>query len=238
MNKKTTQFQARIRALGPIGVEALEGGVQTTRQFDNYVYQRNAEGTTRAGERISRTQAFSLVQDIVRGLPDQFAGALLAQLVLLQPQLNARMKAGVPTRSGKRPAKFAGSRPGLRPTGGLRSLLTTRIDEKALRLSAGLLTKQAASDGFYGYILDAGRGLKRQRSKPKSRVIQISARQGRFGIVTSRETKRYTRKISPISPGKYDITFGRVRAWAREQGGPMLLKAYDAALRKALWKNQ
>lgn len=177
---------------------------------------------------ISATRAFALIRDVVAGLPDAWRQRLVAELKLFEPRLEARTKAGVPVRKGPRPSLYARGRQGTyRPAGGLVSLLSTRLDEDNLRLSAGLLTPDARKRGFYGYILDAGRGLRSARSRPRTRQL--------FGATVDRSkagryTKPYTRKISPISPGRYDITFGRVRTWAREEIGPVLLRVYDQAL--------
>lgn len=187
-----------------------------------------------AGARISATAAFAGVQDIVRRMPDKFRDEFIAVLRELAPGILARERAGVPNRRGARPAKFAASRPGLRPSGGLASLLSTSLDEKDLRLNTGLIGHAAREQGFYGYILDAGRGIKRSMSRPRVRQITGSKHAGRFGS-TSRYTKPYSRRISPISPGRYDITFGRVRAWVQQQAGPALTRVYERALVAVAW---
>ena len=176
---------------------------------------------------ISRTQAFADVAVVFTLMPQAFRDAMLEELRAFAPQLEAHMQAGVPTRSGPRPAAFRSGGGQQRPAGGLVSLLSTRIDVDDLRLSGGLLTPTARGEGFYGYILDAGRGMKKTRSRPRSRLIAGGA-PGRF-------TARYTRAISPIPPDRYDITFGRVRNWAREAVDPVLTRVYDQALIRVAW---
>ncbi|MGI4876653.1 MAG: hypothetical protein ACRYG4_04135 [Janthinobacterium lividum] len=181
------------------------------------------------GARITATRQFALIANAFTALPDRFRVEFVTALKRFAPELLAHERAGVPTRSGPRPDKFAASRKGRRPPGGLVSLLSTNVDEGNLRLTGGLLTPQARADGFYGYILDAGRGLNGSRSKPKSRATSGLVA-GRFGP-TYRFSKPYSRAISPIAPGRYDIAFGRVRTWAREQMGPILSSIADRALR-------
>ena len=116
----------------------------------------------------------------------------------------------------------------MRPAGGLVSLISTDVDVGALSLRSGLLTKEARANGFYGYILDAGRGQRNARSKPASRLLKGKGVVGRY-------SKPFTRRISPIDPGRYDITFGRVRQWARDEIGPMLGRIADRAILAISW---
>jgi hypothetical protein len=186
-----------------------------------------------AGERISATKAFALVADILREMPVKWKAGFSAELTAFEPKLLARMRAGVPTRTGPRPSLYARSRPGaMRPPGGLVSLLSTQFDPDRLSVTGGLVTPDAKARGFYGYILDAGRGLKRSRSKMASRKLYRAA--GAKGFPYS---IKYSRKISPIAPGKYDITFGRVREWARSEIGPILGRVYDRTLASLMWGN-
>jgi hypothetical protein len=184
-------------------------------------------------ERISTTIAFGKIKILLDSVEPRFVAGLIAELKAFEPQLLARAQAGVPTRKGKRPAGFRSYGAGKRPAGGLRSLLSAQVDEAERRLSVGLLTPQARGDGFYGYILDAGRGLKRTRTRPIRRQ-RTKFKPGRFGP-TRGESLPYTSRISPISPGRYDITFGRVREFARSRGGPMLARAYKRMLGALLW---
>lgn len=181
-----------------------------------------------AGARITRTRAYALIVGAFLKLPDAFRTEFVAAFEEFAPRLLARERAGIPTRSGPRPARFAASRKGLRPAGGLASLVSTEIDAGALSLRSGLLTKEARADGFYGYILDAGRGQTKTRSKITRRLLSSKGVVGRY-------SKPFTRRISPIAPGRYDITFGRVRQWARDEVGPMLGRIADRAILAISW---
>ena len=198
------------------------------------------------GQRISATKAFGQVTEIIGELPERWRAQFLIELAAFAPRLDARMKAGVPRRQGPRPSLYARSRPGaFRPAGGGATLLSTNLDKDSLTLKAGLLTPDARARGFYLFILDAGRGLKRGQSDARARhlygkdadtlagkFINAGGKRRRIG---ARLSVRYTRRISPISPGRYDITFGRVRIWARNEVGPVLGKVYDRAIRAMFW---
>jgi hypothetical protein len=186
-------------------------------------------------ERISTTIAFAKVKILLDSIEPRFVAGLIEELRAFEPQLLARAKAGVPTRKGARPERFRSYGAGRRPAGGVRSLISSQINEPERRLSVGLLTSQAASDGFYGFILDIGRGLKRTRTRPIKRQ-GTKWRPGRFGL-TRGESLPYTSRIKPILPTRYDVTFGRVREWAREAGGPMLDRAYRKMLVALWWDN-
>lgn len=190
------------------------------------------------GERISATRQFALVEAKIGALPPALKAEILRELVAFQPRFLARMQAGVPTRSGPRPTLYARSRPGAnRPVGGGVTLLSTKIDEQELRLSGGLLTKDARERGFYLFILDAGRGLKRRVSDSRARMLKQapSLVRGFGGGMRNRFSVRYTRKISPILPGRYAITFGAARTWARAEIGPVLDRVYVQAVAAAGW---
>lgn len=184
---------------------------------------------------VSATVEFAQVSALLAQFPDLFRKQLLDELKRYQPILLARMRAGVPTRSGPRPANFRGG--SRRPAGGLKSLLTAVVDEDELRLSAGLLTAQAKADGFYGFILDAGRGLLRSRSRPGVRRLPQSQQRVRGGRL-KQFSRRYDRKISRIAPERYDIVFGRVREAARRDGGAMLAAVYERAIVELGWSNR
>jgi hypothetical protein len=187
------------------------------------------------GERISATRAFAQVSTTIAILPVALREAMVAELTAFQPRLDARMKAGVPRRKGPPPSIYERR---WRPAGGLVSLLSTKVDAADLRLSAGLLTRDAAQRGFYGFILDAGRGQRAQRSRASVRALPPAASLVTgFSGTRNRYSVRYTRAISPIAPGRYDITFGKVRYWARGEIGPVLLRVYDRGLRAAAWSN-
>lgn len=184
---------------------------------------------------VTATAEFAQVSALLAQFPDVFRKQLLAELKTYQPKLLELMRAGVPSRSGPRPAFFRGS--SRRPAGGLKSLLTAEVDEDELRLSAGLLTAQARADGFYGFILDAGRGLLRSRSRPGTRRLPTSQQKVRNGRL-KQFSRRYDRKISRIAPERYDIAFGRVRESARADGGTMLSAVYERAIDELGWSKR
>ncbi len=186
------------------------------------------------GERISATRQFAQVEAAIGALPPALQVEFVAELRAFDPRLLARVKAGAPKRKGPPPSQYERR---WRASGGGASLLTTKLDESALRLSAGLLTPDAARRGFYLYILDAGRGLKSRVSRAGQRLLGTapSLVKGFGGQMRSRFSKRYTRAISPILPGTYDIAFGRVRIWARAEVGPVLDKVYVRAVRAVGW---
>ena len=190
------------------------------------------------GERISATQQFVLVSAAVKGLPQAWKDEFARELAAFQPKLEARMKAGVPVRKGPRPTLYARSRPGAtRPVGGGASLLTTNLDAKELRLSAGLLTADARARGFYLTILEVGRGMKRRVSDSRSRLLKHapSLVRGFGGAMRNRYSIRYSRKISPIAPDRYSIVYGVVRYWARAEIGPILDRVYERATTRIRW---
>ncbi len=190
------------------------------------------------GERISATRAFGQVSALIAVLPDRFRAAMTAELATFQPRLEARMKAGAPKRKGPPPSIYERH---WRPAGGAATLLSTKLDAKELRLSAGLLTQDAASRGFTLYVLDAGRGLKNSRSRPRRRLLPGGENgrligkwitvDGKKQKIRQRTTLPYTRAISPILPTDHNITFGAVRYWARGEIGPVLTRVYDLGLR-------
>ncbi len=182
---------------------------------------------------ISRTKAFKDIAEIVSAFPDAFAAEQIPLLRQLAPQILAIARAGVPVRKGPRPLPGAGGEKWRAP-GGLVSLLDAKVDEQARRLSVGLLTADTISRGFYGYILDAGRGQRRSRSRPRVRTLKGTRQVGRATL--GRFSIRYTRAISPIAPDRYDITFGRARAAARDLAGPLLLVSYERMVLKLAWK--
>jgi hypothetical protein len=200
--------------------------------------RRKAGAVQGGGENISSTVQFLNVSAAIKGLPQIWKDEFVRELAAFQPKLEARMKAGVPVRKGPRPTLYARSRQGAtRPIGGGVSLLSTKLDEKELRLSGGLLTADARARGFYLFILDAGRGLKHRMSRPRQRLLSNapSLTRGFGGQKRNRYSIRYTRKISPILPGTYDITFGVVRYWARGELGPVLDRIYARALSRLSW---
>lgn len=182
---------------------------------------------------ITRSVAFQDIADIVAAAPDLYEAEQLALLREIMPAAVARAKAGVPVRKGKRQLRYRYGGE-LRPAGGLASLITGEVNDQDRRLSIGLLTAEARSRGFYGFILDAGRGLKRSRSRPRNRRLVGLTRVGLASI--GRYSKRYTRRISPIPADRYDITFGRVRVFVRELAGRGLLRIHDRAVAKLLWR--
>ncbi len=181
---------------------------------------------------ISRTKIFADMADIVRQVPDVFAAAQVPLLKQLAPQVLAMARAGVPVRKGPRQLRYRYGGD-LRPAGGLVSLLDAKVDEQARRLTVGLLTPQARSKGFYGWILDAGRGMRNTVSRARVRRLKPKIQGPRASL--SRFTRYYSRAISPIPPGRYDITFGRVRYSARALAGPILLKAFEQTVFKLAW---
>lgn len=185
-----------------------------------------------AGERITRTGQFADVQRVFTLLPEEMIDTLVTELKDIGAFALARARAGVPVSKTPRRATFRrnGAR---RPTGGLRSLLGAELNAKELRVTVGLLTPADQSLGFYGYILDAGRGLKSRRSRPRRSLIATRGKDTRFG--RQKLTRRFSRTISVITPGRYDITFGRARTAVREYAGEKLSEAYDLALSQSGW---
>lgn len=210
-------------ALGSPGVAALNAGVRNQRQYESLVGRARQQG-----DRISATTQFAQVSAKIAGLPAAWQADFAAELKTFDPQLLARVKAGVPKRKGPPPSQYERR---WRATGGGATLLTTKLDASALRLSVGLLTRDAQKRAFYLYVLDAGRGMKASRSRPRQRFLGTapSLVQG-FSGNRARFSIRYSRAISPISPTTYDITFGAVRYWARGQIGPVLDRVYVRAL--------
>ena len=225
---RTRVFQEKMRALGAPGVAALSAGVRNMRQFESFVGRAQQQG-----ERITATRQFALVSAKIMALPDEWKTQFVGELKAFDPRLLARMKSGVPKRKGP-PASIYERR--WRPAGGAVTLLSTKIDTDAMRLTGGLLTKDARDRGFTLYILDAGRGLKNRVSRPRVRLLGTAPSLVRgFNGTRARFSKYYTRQISPIQPGTYDITFGRVRTWARGEIGPVLDRVYVKALARIGW---
>jgi hypothetical protein len=221
---RTHRFRARIAGLGEIGNEALAAGVRNQREFDNFTWNR-----AQNGERISATTQFAQVSAKIGAMPAALQAGFVAELKAFDPQLLSRVKRQVPKRKGPPPSLYERR---WRAAGGGATLLTTRLDASALRLSVGLLTPDARKRAFYLYILDAGRGQKARRSRASVRYLgdAPSLVRGFEGQQRGRYSVRYSRAISPISPTTYDITFGTVRYWARGEIGPALDRVYVRAL--------
>lgn len=188
-----------------------------------------------SGQRVSATRQFADVRRAIRRMPDALQDELGSELEAFRPRLLGRMQAGVPVRKGPRQRTY---RTGgeTRPMGGLVSLLEAFLDRANLKIKAGLVTRIARRKGFYGYILDAGRGLRRTMSRPQARRLPGKVRVGPRQFV-ARYSKVYSRRISPIAPGRYDIAFGRVREWARSEIGPVLGRVYQRAVARIGWTN-
>lgn len=104
-----------------------------------------------------------------------------------------------------------------RKTGALASALTFKVYPRTLRLRLGLLTKRLNSDYFYGHILEVGR-------KAQTKTVR---RRTSNGVI------QYALRVSPISPGRYDMVGGRTKTFAKNLIRPLLSRIYDRALRKA-----
>ena len=114
---------------------------------------------------------------------------------------------------GPKVLQRARSQSGFRDRSGkLRAALDWRVYPKNLRLRVGILKRNR--DLFYGHILEVGRRAKT--------VIRTSS----AGL-------RHPYTVSPISPAKYDIIGGRVKAWTRAEAKRALSVIYERGLRRA-----
>lgn len=104
-----------------------------------------------------------------------------------------------------------------RRSGALASALAFKVYPRTLRLRLGLLTKRLNRDYFYGHILEVGR-------KAQTKTVR---RRTSNGVI------QYALRISPISPGRYDMVGGRTKSFAKNLLRPLLARIYERALRKA-----
>lgn len=104
-----------------------------------------------------------------------------------------------------------------RRSGALAAALAFKVYPRTLRLRMGLLSKRLGRDHFYGHILEVGR---------KAQTVNVKRR-------TSNGVIEYALRVSPISPGRYDMVGGRTKTFAKNLIRPLLSRIYDRALRKA-----
>lgn len=159
---------------------------------------------SRAPIKKSKVYGVARTRRILKNLPDAMRDELAAEMRARAPSMLSYQKANTPSRSGN-----------------LRSLLDWRFYPKTLRLIFGLVTAKARRDGWYLRILEEGRGWKRKTSRPFQR------RTADGGL-----SKRYTRAITLIPRGKYDIVKGRAFTFMRGLFAPILKSTYERALQR------
>lgn len=145
------------------------------------------------------------VRRLLRQIPDDIRNEIADVFERYKGVILANSKANTPTRTG-----FG------------RNLLDAWVARKALRMRIGLRGRlkndnSKASRGFYLNILDRGRRpqtVKANRSKPSG------------GVST------YMMRIRAIPDAKYDIVFGRARAFAVNILNAPLKDSFERVLRK------
>lgn len=102
-----------------------------------------------------------------------------------------------------------------RKTGEGRALLSTKVSRKTLRFQLGLLSARARRQGFYLNILDRGRRPQTVRATRRAPSGAIS---------------RYMIRVRAINDARFDIVFGRVRAFAMNSIGVALRDLWPRVL--------
>jgi hypothetical protein len=103
-------------------------------------------------------------------------------------------------------------------TGALRNALSLKLYPKAMRMRLGLNGKRQQKTFFYGHILDVGR---------KARAVRVQRRTPSGGLTN------YIMRVSPISPARYDIVYGRAERFIKGLVNRPLREVYKKALRRA-----
>lgn len=103
-------------------------------------------------------------------------------------------------------------------TGALRNALAVKLYPKTMRMRLGLIGKRQQRNFFYGHILDKGR---------KARAVRVQRRTPSGAIIN------YIMRVSPISPARYDIVYGRAEQFIKGLVNKPLRDVYTKALRRA-----
>jgi hypothetical protein len=103
-------------------------------------------------------------------------------------------------------------------TGALRNALAVKLFPKSMRMRLGLIGKRQQRNFFYGHILDKGR---------KAKSVRVSRRTPSGAIIN------YVMRVSPISPARYDIVYGRAEQFIKNLVNKPLADIYRKALRRA-----
>jgi hypothetical protein len=128
---------------------------------------------------LNRVKGASQLRRTLRRLPNDTQAELGSTFTAVAQRLGLAAKAETPVRSGR-----------------LRGLIGAKALVKSLRINVGLLTRGANRDGFYGYILDAGR---------RAQTVRAKRRTG-----TS-----YALRVKGISRQRYNFVSGRLRDFLR-----------------------
>lgn len=148
----------------------------------------------------SRMTGASQLKRTLRRIPEVARIELADALTAIGRRLLARAKGEVPVRTGK-----------------LRGLLGFKVAAKTLKLRLGLVTKRAQRDGFYGYILDAGRRAQTVRAKKRRQDGSVST---------------YAMRVRGIGRERYNFVFGRARE-LKQTEIPELRKVLERVLGRA-----
>lgn len=154
---------------------------------------------------MARLKGRARVRRILRQIPQDARNEIADVFERYQGVILANAKSSTPVRTG------AG-----------RSLLKAWVARKQLRMRVGLRgnlgnLRSDARKGFYLNILDRGRRpqvAKAKRSKPSGGVTE------------------YTVKVRPIADARYDIVFGRARAFALNTLNAPLREVFERVLRR------